>query len=395
MNFSIRFVFLMMFVLQSLTGCDGTNKDNDQTASAERRGHFEEHDDKHDSEHREKGHEESGELRLTAEQRDTAGIEIAPVKRQRMSTSVSAPGEVSLDAYRTVKITPRIAAQVVARHVKLGDEVKTSQSLITLSSVEMAEAQGELQVTDREWRRVKKLGRDVVSERRYTETRVAWEQARARVQAYGMTEAQVSALLKSKKPKPADGTFQLLAPQPGRVIFDDFIVGERIEPGRELLIIADESVMWVKAQLDPATGSRIKVGTPARISLNDKRWMDGKVVQRYHRLDEATRTLAVRIEVNNSQDLLHAGEFVEVLVHAGESAPVIAVPEEAVVLLQGSPVVFKSEGDAIHPQPIEPGVTRGGLTEVRSGLAEGDPIAVKGAFMLKSLSLKSQIGDHD
>jgi len=63
-----------------------------------------------------------------------------------------------LNEYKTTSVTPRVSSQVVKRHVKLGDVITIGQPLVTLSSVEMATAQGNLLVTSREWQRVKKTG---------------------------------------------------------------------------------------------------------------------------------------------------------------------------------------------------------------------------------------------
>ena len=305
-----------------------------------------------------------------------------------------APGEVELNAYRTAQVTPRISAQIIARHAKLGEQVKKGQPLVTLSSVAMAEAQGSLLEADVEWKRVKKLGRKVVSEKRYIAAQVARQQAYARVRAYGMTPAQIKALLQHGDASRATGEFKLLAPQDGTVIRDDFVVGEFIEPGRVLFEISDESTLWVEAQLPPALAARIREGAAARVRPDGgTAWVSGRVVQRHHRLDETTRTQSLRIRIDNRDDLLHPGQFVEVKVQTGQGRPVVAVPRDAVVLMQGSFVVFKVEGDELHPQPVETGVTRAGWTEIRAGLAEGEEVVTRGAFLLKSLLLKSQMGE--
>ena len=114
-----------------------------------------------------------------------------------------------------VQITPRITAQIVARHAKLGDKIKAGQPLVTLTSVEMAEAQGALIIATREWNRVRELGRKVVSEKRFIEAQVSAEKARASVLAYGMVPEQVDALVKAGDASKATGTFELLAPQAG------------------------------------------------------------------------------------------------------------------------------------------------------------------------------------
>ena len=352
-------------------------------AYAEEAGH-----DDHDEE------EGGGAVEMTAEERASAGVVVGSVTMQALSETIRVPGEVVINAYRSARVTPRITAQVVARHVRLGDRVEPGQPLVTLSSVEMAQAQGELIVADREWQRVRSLGRETVSERRYTETQVAREQALAKVLAYGMTEAQAEALMRSGDASKAIGEFDLLAPQAGTVLQDDFIVGELIDPGRVLIEISDEAVMWVEAQTVPNGMRDIVTGATARVSLNGMEWLEGRVIQRHHRLDETTRTQGLRIEVDNDADQLHPGQFVEVEIATGVREPVLAVPSTAVTLIEGEPSVFKLEkGHEFHPQQIAAGPTAGGWTVVLGGLSEGEEIAMEGVFHLKSLMLKSSLGE--
>ena len=290
-------------------------------------------------------------------------------------------------------VTPRITAQVVARHAKLGDEVEVGQPLVALSSVEMAEAQGALIVANREWQRVEALGQQAVSEQRYTEARVAQQQALAKVLAYGMTMAQAETLMQSGDASKATGTFDLLAPQAGTVLRDDFIVGELIEPGRVLVNISDESVMWVEAYMVLTASSHIDTGANVRVSADGINWFQGKVIQLHHHLDEKVRTQGFRIEVPNADDRLHAGQFVEVEVVIGTHAPELAVPSAALTMIKGAPTVFKIEdGHEFHAEAIEVGSTVGEWTVVRGGLVAGDEIAVAGVFHLKSLMLKSSLG---
>lgn len=334
-------------------------------------------------------------LKIAADRFGALGIEVASVTRRSLSVEVTAPGEVAVNLYRSAQVTPRITAQVVERHVQLGQVVKQGDPLVTLSSVAMAEAQGELLVADREWSRVQKLGRQVVSESRFIEAQVKRQQAYAKVLAYGMTPSHVERLLAQGDASKATGEFALLAPQDGLVHDDDFILGELIEPGRVLVSLSDESTLWVEAKLDPATVDAVRVDSPAHISVDGKRSYRGRVIQFHHHLEEASRTLAVRIEVQNPDEGLHPGQFVDVAIETETTRPVLAVPREAVALLQGGPAVFRYEGEDFKPQAVQTGSERDGWVEVTSGLAEGDRIAVKGAFTLKSLALKSQIGDAD
>jgi len=349
------------------------------------------------AEEEEHGHKEEvvTSIELSATERDAAGVVVAVVQRRPLSEGVRMPAEVVVNAYQSTKVTIRITAQVVARHKRMGDTVESGDSLVTLSSVEMAAAQGALVVADREWQRLKKLGKQAVSERRYIEAQVGQQLAMGTVLAYGMTSDQAVKLLQSGDGASATGEFVLQAPQAGTVLSDAFVVGELIEPGRVLFDISDESTLWVEARMLPGKSYGFAVGSPARVRSSGQHWHDGRVIQIHHVLDETTRTQSLRIEVANSDDWAHPGQFVEAEVTTTEGEPVIAVPNTALVMMNGSPTVFVlAREDDLQPVPIDVGTTAGNWTEVRSGLIGGEQIAVEGVFFLKSLMLKSFIGDE-
>jgi len=338
-------------------------------------------------------HADGDHIEMTAAQRQANGVETARAERRRLAAEVTAPGEVTMDLYRSAQITPRIAAQVVARKARLGDHVTAGQPLVTLSSVEMAEAQGAVIVSAREWERVQALGRDVVSERRYVEARVAADLARARVLAYGLTPAQADALAATQDASRATGQFDLLAPRDGVILSDDFMAGEVVEPGRLLFQLTDGDRLWVKAQLAPGRAAQVEIGAPARILAGDGTEIAGTVVQAYQMLDEATRTLPVRIEVTGAGQTLRPGQFVNVALTTGRGGEVLAVPATAIILLDGEPAVFRLEGEDLTPTPVKTGETRSGWTVVEEGLNPGDDVATANVFLLKSLIQKSDMGE--
>lgn len=339
--------------------------------------------------------EQEGKMLVLSEvEREAAGISVDRVAVRSLTETIRVPAEVVINAYQSARVTPRIQAQVVARHVQLGDHVETGQLLVTLSSVAMAEAQGGLIVADREWQRVKSLGRKAVGERRYTEAQVTRQQAFAKVMAYGMQELQAAELLESGNAAKATGEFVLLAPIAGTVLLDNFIRGELIEPGRVLFDISDESILWVEAWVTPGTLSGIAVGAPARVSVSGTSWIDGSVIQLHHQLNEITRTQAVRIAVENRDDQLHPGQFAEAEITTSPSVPMLAVPNESLTLIKGTPTVFKLESEGgFHAEGVVVGPTIGSWTVIRSGLREGEVVAISGVFHLKSLLLKSSLGE--
>lgn len=337
---------------------------------------------------------EASPLTLDATAQKQLGIITASVQERTLENEIRAPGEVKSNAYASALVSPRIPAQVVRRHARLGDTVKAGQALVTLSSVDVAEAQGTLIVTERDWQRVKSLGAEAVSAKRYTEAQVARDQARAKLRAYGIGDGEIGALLKQGSAR-ANGDFSLLAPQAGRITSDDFVIGERIEPGKPLFTLNDEGTVWIEAQLASDAAERVQPGAAVRVMAHDQT-LPGKVIQRLHRTVEGSRTTPVRIEVANKADLLHAGEFVEAHIATTGATPSLAIPTEAIVQLQGQPSVFKAaDPSRFEIVPITLGETRGDLTVVKQGLAVGDVIVVKGTYVLKARLLKSQLGEGE
>jgi len=324
-----------------------------------------------------------------------AGIKTITLTRQSLGDAITAPGEAILNAYRTTKVTPRTPAQVMQRHARLGDSVTKGQRLITLSSVEMAEAQGALMEANVELRRVEKLGRKTVSERRFVAAQVAYQQAYAKVSAYGMTKLQIESLIKTRDSTRANGEFQLLSFQDGTIISDDFIVGELIEPGYVLMEISDESVLWVEARMTPQDAARIELGASARVQVGT-RWLSGKVAQARHTLDETTRTLAVHIEVANQHDQLHPGQFVTAVIEGNRQRPGIVVPVAAVLRSpDGDWQVFvQTAPGRFQPKEVEVLATVGDRMLIE-GLPQGTVIVGEGAFFVQSEMAKGGFDPHN
>jgi len=389
----LKNLFMLILLGSSLTYLPmvfaGDHKDkHEDTAEASHDGHGDEHDE----------HEE-GVTKLTAEQMQIAGIVVKPLQLKTIRSVIKAPGEVRFNTYKTASITPRISAQLIERHVVLGETVHKGQPVVTLSSVEMAEAQGNVLVVDREWKRVKKLGRQVVSERRYTEARVNFELAKAKVRAYGMTETQINRLIVSKDFSRANGRFVLVATIDGTVLKEDYIKGQQIEPGQELILITDESSLWVMANVTPSIASQISVGNNASVQFNGQTF-PAKVSQISHALDEITRTAGIRLSVENMNDALHPGLFVNTQIEiSGEKnkTMALALPEAAVMRSpDGDWQVLVEQDEAGEFKGVEIDLLRviNGQAIIE-GLKPGTPVVVQGAFFVQSELAKSGFEVHN
>jgi cobalt-zinc-cadmium efflux system membrane fusion protein len=383
MNRSIHLAALVLLAgLSSLSGCSQRAAEpphaSSPTASTATEDEHSEAANKHADENEDP-------LSMTPAEQASAGLRVETLAPMKLDEVLQAPGEVVDNAYGVTLITPRVDALVVRRHAKLGDEVKSGAALVTLSSVEVAEAQGELRIAEQEWKRVAALGRDAVSGRRYTEAAVAVEQARAKARAYGLATNAFG---------PANGEFTLFAPHAGRLTEDDFVIGQRIEPGVTLFRLVDESTVWVDATLPAEIARRVVVGKEATVVAAGVR-LGGRVLQSAHRTAEDTRNAHVRVEVPNDGDQLHAGDFVEVsLVTAGLGLNQIAVPSEAIVQLQGQTVVFRERtAEEFEPVPIKVGEVIADHTIVTDGVTAGDRVVVAGTYALKARMLKAELGE--
>jgi RND family efflux transporter MFP subunit len=248
-------------------------------------------------------------------------------------------------------------------------------------------------VAEREWQRLTKLKGQFVSESDYLEASVARQKALSNVLAYGMTPVQAEALVASSDK--ADGTFELLAPQGGTVVRDAFVLGELVEPGRVLFEITDESVRWVEARMPPEDAARASVGDRARVGYRDV-WLDGRVTQIHHLLDETTRTQAIRLEVPDPGHRLHPGVFVDVVIYSGDGGSVLAVPEGAVLRgPDGDWQLFVAEGEGAF-RPVEVALLRttGGMAVI-DGIPPGTRVVTRGAFFLQSELAKSGFDPHN
>ncbi|HAT63918.1 MAG TPA: hypothetical protein DCS66_04855, partial [Flavobacteriaceae bacterium] len=96
-------------------------------------------------------------IEISSEGQEAAGIKTQILRAKSLPIYISAPGEVLPNNDLTALVTPRIQAQVVQRLVKVGTHVIKGQPLVSLSSVDMAKAQAELLLAQKEWARVRLL----------------------------------------------------------------------------------------------------------------------------------------------------------------------------------------------------------------------------------------------
>jgi cobalt-zinc-cadmium efflux system membrane fusion protein len=141
--------------------------------------------------------------------------------------------------------------------------------------------------------------------------------------------------------------------------------------------------------------ARVRTGQKAVVTVGafpDLKF-EGRINHIADTVDETTRTVKARVEVRNSGRKLKPEMFATVeLALPADAPPVLAVPEDALQILDGRKILFvTADGTVFTPRPVATGRTSGSMVEITEGLAEGERYAVKGGFLLKSELKKGEL----
>ena len=189
--------------------------------------------------------------------------------------------------------------------------------------------------------------------------------------------------------------FAVTAPFAGTVIEKKATLGELASPSEPLFSVADLSRVWIQADLPEAALAKVRIGAAAKVTVPayPNEVFSGRVGHIGAALDKDTRTVAARVEIANGDGRLKPEMFATATIEvAGDQREAIALPDAAIVLMDGRPTVFVYAQGAYEAREVEPGERSGGRTVLKSGLLAGDQVVTSGAYALKARKLKSQLG---
>jgi len=342
-------------------------------------------------------------LRLTPDEARRAGIRLETLALQPHAGAVLVTATIKANQDRYAHVAPRIEGRIVSAPARLGDRVRTGQTLATFDSVALGEAEAALReaqsahrIAQAEYRRAEGLAaQEIIPQRDYLRARGDYEKASSELDA-----ARDKLRLLGASPGPEGGgqaLFQLRAPLDGTVIQKDATVGELATPASPVFTVADLSTLWIEANLAEDMLARVRVGASAAVTVAaypGERFA-GRLTYISGVLDKDTHAVPARIEVGNADGRLKPEMFATATIATGQAAaPSLSVPDAAVILLQGQPTVFVAQHGAYVPKPVEPGDSLGGRTFVKSGLKAGDQVVASGTYALKARLLKSQISEE-
>ncbi len=337
--------------------------------------------------------EHANEVSLTEQQQQLANIKVERLVLKKHNQTLYAPGEIKANGYVSYVVSPRVDSIVVKRHALLGQHVNKGDSLVTLFSGEVASQQTEFRLAEAEWQRVTKMTAGTVSEKQILTAKAEYEVAYSRLVAFGLSKQAIAQTLTISPEKL--GEYTLFAQTSGAVLTDNFAQGQRVDSGIELMLIADESALWVAAQLSANQDRTISNGSTALLEVNGNRYQ-ARVIQEAHTIDEQTRSRTVRLEVKNTQHSLHPGMFADVYFHFETEQEVLAVPENALTRsADGDWQLFVVDDDGgFAAQEVTLGRSFGDYREVL-GIKAGLEVVTQGAFFIASQLAKGGFDPHN
>ncbi len=157
-----------------------------------------------------------------------------------------------------------------------------------------------------------------------------------------------------------------------------------------IITLDDNSIIYADLKIPEIFANDLKKDLPieAKFSGNKDKIYLGKVDGVSSRINAETRSLLIRIKINNEKFELIPGSLLEVAIKFNNRDS-LSVPDTSIMLEGNKVYVYKViENNNIDKKEVKIGIRNEGLVEILSGLDEGDTIVAAG---LKKVNPKGKI----
>jgi membrane fusion protein, heavy metal efflux system len=352
--------------------------------------------------------DEPVEVLLTPDAVARAGIKTETVQTAVGTEGVSVPGTVTSNAYRDTKVNALVGGVVRQVVVELGASVTRGDPLAVIFSSDLADAQMKylsmramFEADHQKVVRTEKLVTIGAASRQELEEVTAIHAghetelaaARQRLLLLGLSTTQVNALTEASQvvsevtvPAPATGVIIARTVNPGQVV----------SASQDLFVVTDLSTVWVIGDLYEKDFPAVRVGSNAAIMVPaTDQTLRGRVAYIDPRVDPASRTAKVRVEVPNTEGNLRLGMFVTMSFQTQSDQRMTVVPQAAVQAVGERTVVYtpaEGEDGKFVERPVKLGPTRGKVVQVLEGLKPGEKVVTDGSFFLRSEAARTRSG---
>ncbi len=367
------------------------------------------------------------------EARISAGVRTETIQPKWVDDYIVANGDIEFDQSRYAHLSTRASGTAKSVHIDLGQKVNKGEVLALVASPDLARLKFDLQQTlltvqmrEKVFRRLQLTGgatspkdlesaefalrdarialsKDVQSLQNLglsvpldEFTRSSDEQIAARLHTLGIPEK----LLQKLDPEIATGNdlLPMYAPFDGVVIKRDIVPGETVSPQTPQFQLADVSRLWIMLRVRLEDADKVRRDQHALFHLDgpNENAPPAKIQWISAEVDEKTRTVAVRAEVENPEGRLRPHTFGSARIVVNRQQR-LTVPNDALQFDGTSHLVF-AQGDSpleFQPLRVQLGPSHEAFTVVLDGLKAGQTLAVSGTRPLLSEMLKERIGGDD
>jgi Cu(I)/Ag(I) efflux system membrane fusion protein/cobalt-zinc-cadmium efflux system membrane fusion protein len=300
------------------------------------------------------------------------GVRVAKIERGPLFQHIRTIGEVDVAEDEISVVNLRFSGWVERIWInETGQEVAAGQWLFSLYSPELVSAQKEYLLAYNTSGAESELTKS----------------AAERLRLWNIPESVLNAIISKQN---VDRNLVITAPRSGYVLHKNVVEGARINAGQDLYRIGNLKKIWVTAEVYESDAPWIKEGQAAsmELSFQQGRQYSGTVGYIYPTLNPKSRTLKVRLEFENPGVELKPGMFATVRIEAQRKEDVLLVPTEAVIHSGLRNLVFVTkEIGKYEARNVVTGLAGDNhVTEVISGLEEGETVVISGQFLLDSES---------
>ena len=334
------------------------------------------------------------------------GVGFVTVKRQDVTETVTAQGKLEPKSY--VDVGAQVSGQLSRLHVAIGDvvtkgqliaeidpriyasRVASDQARIASLTAQLAQQRAVLQNSRLIVARNHGLiAEQAVSQEQLEQSEADLRVAEAAVKSFSAQIEEAGSTLSGDQTNL--GYTKIYAPMAGTVASQTSREGQTLNANQlapVIVQIADLDTMTVRAQVAEADVMRISVGTAAEfttLGALDRRWKATvrQVLPTPEVLNEVV-LYNVLVDVDNRDRQLMNGMSTQVFFVLGEVKNALAVPTSALGQrrpqqdLNGAQAyeLRVRDGEKLATRVVQVGLLSRQLAEVRSGLSEGDKVAI-------------------
>jgi Cu(I)/Ag(I) efflux system membrane fusion protein len=317
----------------------------------------------------EAGGDDAGAIQLSATMVNNLAVRTVAARNGQLETSIQTVGTLAYDERGRIEVRVRAEGYVERLSVRAeGESVSRGQPLFAVFSPKLAAAQ-------REYLHAIALGDPALV-----------DASAGRLQALGLDAATVERLRATGK---AAERVTYYAPEDGVVTMLGVREGALAEPGMSAMTVVPISRLWVVAEIPEADAARAREGATAMLSFPalPGQTVQARVLEVLPQLNEATRTLQARLELDNPGRRLAAGMLADVTIEGAGGGESLLVPTEAVIRTGRAERVIVALGEGrFVARAVTSGRESGEDIEIVSGLRPGEQVVVSGQFMIDSES---------